>query len=412
MRGKVSRPRQKAAPRPASDSPRAARSVALSFSDLEIPVRPLLNREQERHGGERIQGSLSRLAALLPLHPRGYRRFLARMSEVVGGGGLMFSWLSLRASMAKDLEKANRALERSERLAANEPAKAWRAFDVGVRVLRTYPLDPETLYQWARDVTRGSTVSAGALGRHERSERIERLIGRLVGRLEHERDELVLPNFRLVLKEVFRYHPTGMRRSDLFQEGVLGLQKAVFRFDPTRATRFSTYATYWIRQAIRKALIDKSRMIRVPQAVQENLRKENSTLSADDADRIRRLMNETMLFSAAETDDGSGRSSFTIEDATTPELGELLHTATIPQVVSDALGGLANREREVVLRRFGLAGERPQTLEEIGLRLNLSRERIRQIEREALTRMRHIPRLQEVYEDLGTVASGNAPSAN
>ena len=125
---------------------------------------------------------------------------------------------------------------------------------------------------------------------------------------------LVLPNFRLVLKEVFRYHPLGMRHSDLFQEGVLGLHKAVFRYDPTRATRFSTYATYWIRQSIRKALIDKSRMIRVPQAVQEQLRKSDSTLSARETDRVRRIMSETMLFSAGESEEGAERNSFVVRD--------------------------------------------------------------------------------------------------
>ena len=105
--------------------------------------------------------------------------------------------------------------------------------------------------------------------------------------LERARDVLVLPNFRLVLKDVFRYHPAGMRHSDLFQEGVLGLHKAVFRFDSERGTRFSTYATYWIRQSIRKALIDKARMIRVPQAVQEELRKEESRLNETEANRHR-----------------------------------------------------------------------------------------------------------------------------
>jgi RNA polymerase sigma factor (sigma-70 family) len=374
----------------------------LSFTDLEIPVEPLLTREQEARSGRLVQSSLRRLAVLLPRHPAGYRRFLARMNEVVMGGGLMFSWLALRERMAADLEKATQAFEKAQDLAARSPERAIKQFESGVSILRTYPLDPETLYQWSREVVRASTHQ-GVLGTLPRMKKVERLLRRVLEVLERERDHLVLPNFRLVLKEVFRYHPTGMRRSDLFQEGVLGLHKAVFRFDAERATRFSTYATYWIRQAIRKSLIDKSRLIRVPQAVQEELRKPDSTLAPQEAERVRRIMSETMLFSAGESDDGGDRNSFVVEDPSTPELGEELHTGVIPKAVLSALEGLGTREREVLQRRFGLGGERPQTLEEIGSRMNLSRERIRQIEREALERMRRLPRLQEVYEDLGMV---------
>lgn len=375
---------------------------ALSLSDLEIPVEPLLSRLEEREAGLRIRAALRRLEELLPRHPLGYRRYLARMGEVVMGGGLMFSWLSLRDSMADDYRRATAALERAESLAASRPQRAFEALEKGVAILKTYPLDPETLFHWCREVDR-SSLPMGPLGEIEKVVKVRRLLRRALAVLDEQRDCLVLPNFRLVLKEVFRYHPTGMLRSDLFQEGVLGLHKAVFRFDPERATRFSTYATYWIRQAIRKALIDKSRMIRVPQAVQEELRKSEPSLSAEEAQRVRRIMTETMLFSAGETDDGNDRNSFVVPDDTPPEGGESLHTQVIPSVISSALEGLDVREREVLQRRFGLAGEHVQTLEEIGKMMNLSRERIRQIEREALERMSRSRDLQELYEDLSAV---------
>jgi RNA polymerase primary sigma factor len=407
--------RTKVAKKTKSQAPKKGRTpraeVGLSFSDLEIPVKPLLTKEQEARAGTQVQLALSRLAELLPRHPLGYRRFLARMNEVVVGGGLMFSWLSLRESMAADLKKAVRNLDRAESLEARDPAAASRAFERGVKILRTYPLDPETLYQWSREVA-NSSVPRGVLSRIPRLQKVERLLRRVLEVLEQARDQLVLPNFRLVLKEVFRYHPTGMRRSDLFQEGVLGLHKAVFRYDPGRATRFSTYATYWIRQAIRKSLIDKSRLIRVPQAVQEALRKSDSHLEPEEADRVRRIMSETMLFSAGESEDSNDRNSFVVKDPSAPELGEELHMGVIPRAVSDALDGLGTREREVLQRRFGLGGERPQTLEEIGTRMNLSRERIRQIEREALDSMRRLPGLKEVYEDLGLVSPVGPTSRN
>jgi RNA polymerase primary sigma factor len=377
------------------------RTKLLSFSDLEIPVEPLLTRAQEYRSGKKIKVALKRLAKILPRHPNGYRRYLARMDEVSSGGNLMFTWLSLREGMAVDLARATRAIERAESLALKTPARAVTAFEDGVEALRKYPLDPETAYQWARESAAARLPTV--FRRIERFKKLERILKRVVSTLEAERDKLVMPNFRLVLKEVFRYHPTGMKRSDLFQEGILGLHKAVFRFDADRAIRFSTYATYWIRQSIRKCLIDKSRMIRIPQAIQEELRKADSALKPAEADRVRRLMSETVLFSYGESDDSNDRFSFEVKDPTTPELGEELHTGTIPQAVEEALRDLNTRERDVVQRRFGLAGERPQTLEEIGVHLNLSRERIRQIEQEALARMRKSRDLLEVYEDLGIV---------
>ncbi|MGH9361689.1 MAG: sigma-70 family RNA polymerase sigma factor, partial [Thermoanaerobaculia bacterium] len=218
--------------------------------------------------------------------------------------------------------------------------------------------------------------------------------------MEEARDRLVLPNFRLVLKEVFRYQPVGMKRSDLFQEGILGLHRAVFRFDPTRLTRFSTYATYWIRQAIRKALIDRSRLIRVPQAVQEELRNPDTHLSSEEVERVNRLMRETVSISAGDDDDGDDRRTTGMLGDDGLRADDGLRTGAIPSAVSAALGRLDTREREVIRRRFGLEGEHVQTLEEIGSILHLSRERIRQIEAEALDKMSRSHALQEVYEHL------------
>jgi RNA polymerase primary sigma factor len=379
---------------------KANKSKLLSFSDLEIPVEPLLTREQEYKSGSKIRVCLRRLAALLPQHPGGYRRFLARMHTVSTGGSIMFSWLALKERMVADMALATRSLQKAEGALKSSKARGLKHYADGVKTLRKYPLDPETLYQWSREV-RGTLRTAGPIGELPRMKRIDKILRAVVDVLERERDRLVMPNFRLVLKEVFRYHPTGMKRSDLFQEGILGLHKAVFRFDASRAIRFSTYATYWIRQSIRKSLIDKSRMIRIPQAIQEELRKTESSLKPREAERVRRLMSETILFSYGETDDSNDRFSFEVKDPSAPELGERLHTGTVPQAVNEALSDLNSRERDVVQRRFGLAGERPQTLEEIGVHLNLSRERIRQIEQEALARMKRCRGLSDVYEDLG-----------
>jgi len=227
-----------------------------------------------------------------------------------------------------------------------------------------------------------------------------RLINRLVTRVELARDQLVLPNFRLILKDALRYNPLGMRRSDLFQEGILGLHRAVFRYDPDRKTRFSTYATYWIRQAIRKALIDRSRLIRIPQAVQEELRNPQTKMRPEEVRRIRTVMSDTVSMSAREEDDPRDRVSFEAVRATAPALTEEFHTGVIPEAIDEALRRLNTREREVLRRRFGIGGDRVQTLEEIGVAMHLSRERIRQIEREALAKMKRQDGLQAVYEEM------------
>ena len=132
----------------------------------------------------------------------------------------------------------------------------------------------------------------------------------------------------------------------------------------------------------------------------------------EEAARIRRVMSETVLFSAAENDDGGDRNLFVVRDTNEHAQSEVLHTNTIPKEIIKALDRLEGREREVIARRFGLEGEKPQTLEQIGTRMNLSRERIRQIEKEALGHMKQIPGLQEVYEDLGKAAFNGYTSNN
>ncbi|MCH2376117.1 MAG: hypothetical protein MK538_18180, partial [Planctomycetes bacterium] len=151
---------------------------------------------------------------------------------------------------------------------------------------------------------------------------------------------------------------------------------------------------------------------RVPQAVQEELRKPECRMNDAEADRVRRILSETVLFSAGDSDDSDDRFSFDVRDASPePDLSLSLHTGRIPRAVSDALENLSVRERDVVQRRFGLAGGRPQTLEEIGTHLNLSRERIRQIEREALARMSNSQNLLEVYEDLDVLSRSSTALA-
>ncbi len=370
----------------------------LSLSDLEIPTKRLLTRQEERVLGLQIQNGFRRLIKLLPETISGYRRFLQQMAEVNSGSLTFVAWFPYREGIEEDLLKATKKFTYAERLARRSPRRAQQILAQGVKILKKYPLDPESRFQWARAAAK--QLDQGAMGTLPRAKKALKILRRTIEIMEAARDRLVLPNFRLILKEVFRYQPSGMKRSDLFQEGILGLHRAVFRFDPFRLTRFSTYATYWIRQAIRKALIDRSRLIRVPQAVQEELRNPDTHLSSEEVQRVRRIMRETVSISAGDDDDPEDRLSLEMIGEREPTIDEKLHTGAIPVAVSQAMAYLDTREREVIRRRFGLEGEHIQTLEEIGSSLHLSRERIRQIETDALKKMRRIQMLQDVYEDL------------
>ncbi len=386
------------------------RGRMLSFSDLEIPVRKLLSHEEEIQLGRKIQNGFRRLRLLLPLCVEGYERYLQEMTQVAIGAHVVVGWFHLREELSRDLERAAALLQEAKRLAAlafrkesgptaEEKKVIRRVLDPGVEILRRFPLDPEMLFSWSRELGMGRR-DPGPLSRLDRDEKVVRLINRNVAAIELARDHLVLPNFRLILKDALRYNPLGMKRSDLFQEGILGLHRAVFRFDPDRKTRFSTYATYWIRQAIRKALIDRSRLIRVPQAVQEELRNPKTKMAPEEVRRVRTVMGETLSMSAGAEDDPRDRLSFEAVRSAAPSHDETFYTGTIPEAIDDALKNLSTREREVVRRRFGIGGDRVQTLEEIGVAMHLSRERIRQIEREALAKMKRQDSLQAVYEEM------------
>ena len=299
----------------------------------------------------------------------------------------------------------------SEELSAIEnEVEAFSAAENMERILEQEGLaidDPVRLY--LKEIGRVPLLTA---------DREKELAERMIIGDEDAKVELVEANLRLVVSIAKRYVGRGMFFLDLIQEGNMGLMKAVDKFDYTKGYKFSTYATWWIRQAITRAIADQARTIRIPvhmvetihkvsrisrQLLQENGREptadeigERISMSPEKVREIMKIAQDPVSLETPIGEEEDSHLGDFIPDDDTPSPAEATSTSILREELERQLHTLTPREEHVIKLRFGLYDGRTRTLEEVGKEFDITRERIRQIEAKALRKLRHPSRARHL----------------
>ncbi len=402
------------------DEPLYAQRLQSGSRDDEPPVDDLMSLDMDYADASTIQRSANRRTTdlvRLYLQEIGRVRLLGRDEEVSEAQRVQryMRLLEMRAEAAETqggaIQRYVQLVDAHDRLTSHlghRPSLERWALEASVTVADLRPILAEGKQHWA--VLTGLTV-----------EELETIQTEGL----HAKEHMIKANLRLVVSVAKKYQNRGLELLDLIQEGTLGLERAVEKFDPTKGYRFSTYAYWWIRQGITRAIATQSRTIRLPVHITEKLNKikkaqrkisqeKGRTASIEDialelemtAPQVREVLLRVPRSVSLETKVGKEKDT---------ELGDLLETDDVSpedtlmrealrRDLQQLLADLTTRERDVIQMRFGLGDGHPYSLAEIGRALDLSRERVRQIEAKALQKLRQPKRRNRVRDYLESLS--------
>jgi RNA polymerase primary sigma factor len=280
----------------------------------------------------------------------------------------------------------------------------------------------EALAAHAEEIRRAQAKLAQIARKHQQSigeiKEIHRRMSIGDSQARQAKSEMIRANLRLVISIAKKYTNRGMQFLDLIQEGNIGLMKAVDKFDYRRGFKFSTYATWWVRQAVTRAIADQARTIRIPVHMIETINKLNRVsrqlrqemgreatpeelaprmeMSEDKVLKVMKIAREPISMESPVGDDGDSHLGDFIEDASVMSPVESATAASLRETTLQMLAGLSEREAKVLRMRFGIDMHTDYTLEEVGKQFDVTRERIRQIEAKALRKLRHPSRSEQL----------------
>ena len=380
--------------------------------DLEEPPAPSAIEESERLDDDKLDVGLSDEEDLLEGIPEEELKATVDVQLPQVGG---------RTSKAKATRR--RSLDSGVTMLTGDPVRMYLK-EIGKVPLLTAAEEIDL----AMKIEAGVAATEELDRAEEEGRELERREKRRLGRIEQvgldAKQQLIEANLRLVVSIAKRYVGRGMLFLDLIQEGNLGLIRAVEKFDYTKGFKFSTYATWWIRQAITRAIADQARTIRIPVHMVETINKlvriqrqllqelgreptpeeigKEMGLPAERVREIQKISQEPVSLETPIGEEEDSQLGDFIEDDAAVVPPDAASFSMLQEQLGKVLDGLAERERKVISLRFGLEDGHPRTLEEVGREFGVTRERIRQIESKTLAKLRHPSRsskLKDYLED-------------